>query len=312
MPPQITVIIPNFNHATFLSRRIESVLEQEIAPSEILILDDCSTDSSRDIILDYQSGDRRIRTLFNDRNSGSPFRQWQRGLASASGKYVWIAESDDYADSAFLSTLVTHLEAHPNVGLACCQSYEADGEGRVIRSFKGRYGTWGTSERWNQDFTNDGKDEIRRFLLFGNHIRNASSAVFRRSLSERVDGRYAEMAYCGDWLFWIGLLVHADFHYCSQELNYFRRHQSSVSASHHRSTTEFRESLQVLGRSRRQIELTREQQVSLRAFWCKRWADEQLRIGPVAQLRLLAAGFALDATMPLELVRNVCRRIHER
>src|SRR5436190_2458977 len=95
--PRVSVIVPNYNHAPFLERRIESVLRQTFQDYELLIMDDASTDSSPDIIARYGKLPK-VRILLNDRNSGSPFHQWNKGVNEAKGDFIWIAESDDYAD----------------------------------------------------------------------------------------------------------------------------------------------------------------------------------------------------------------------
>ena len=110
--PTVSVIVPNYNHARFLPQRIETILRQSYQDFELLLLDDCSTDDSRAILSQYAS-DPRVRLEFNEMNSGSPFKQWNKGVRLARGKYVWIAESDDYADPQLLERLVAVLEADP-------------------------------------------------------------------------------------------------------------------------------------------------------------------------------------------------------
>ncbi|HWI86885.1 MAG TPA: glycosyltransferase family A protein, partial [Sphingomonas sp.] len=98
--PRVSVIVPNYNHARFLSKRLDSILAQTFADYELLILDDKSTDDSLAVIEPYLDG-VRVRLECNSVNSGGPYRQWNKGLALTSGDYVWIAESDDYADPSF-------------------------------------------------------------------------------------------------------------------------------------------------------------------------------------------------------------------
>src|SRR5580704_3035040 len=115
--PTISVIVPNYNHARFLPKRIESIIHQTFQDFELILLDDCSSDDSRSILAQY-AGDPRVRIEFNRENSGSTFKQWNRGVRLAQGKYVWIAESDDYADPQLLERLVAILEANPAVAYA--------------------------------------------------------------------------------------------------------------------------------------------------------------------------------------------------
>ena len=92
----------------FLRRRIESVLCQTYQDFELILLDDCSSDESRSLLSEY-AGDPRVRIEFNEVNSGSPFKQWNKGVRLARGEYVWIAESDDYADERPPEKLVAQL-----------------------------------------------------------------------------------------------------------------------------------------------------------------------------------------------------------
>ena len=107
--PLVSVIIPNYNHAKFLKERIESVLNQTYKNFEIIILDDKSTDDSVGIIKQYADNNYVKHILINEKNSGSPFRQWLKGFELAKGELIWIAESDDSCENSFLYTLVSEF-----------------------------------------------------------------------------------------------------------------------------------------------------------------------------------------------------------
>src|SRR5579859_5558884 len=117
--PKVSVVIPNYNHARFLRKRIDSVLQQTFQDFELILLDDCSTDDSRSILSSY-AADPRVRLEFNEANSGSPFRQWNKGVRLALGKYIWIAESDDYADTRLLERLVPVLDDDSKIAFVYC------------------------------------------------------------------------------------------------------------------------------------------------------------------------------------------------
>src|ERR1700722_12672338 len=110
--PAVSVIVPNYNHARFLPQRLDSIIAQTFTDYELIVLDDASSDDSREVLERYA---KRIpmRLVFNEKNSGSPFIQWQRGAALASGKYLWMAESDDFADANMLKRLMEVFERHP-------------------------------------------------------------------------------------------------------------------------------------------------------------------------------------------------------
>jgi glycosyltransferase involved in cell wall biosynthesis len=226
--PKVSIIVPNYNHARFLEKRLSTLLGQTFTDFELLFLDDASTDDSRAVFARY-SADSRIRAIFNETNSGGPFKQWNRGVREARGEYVWIAESDDYADAKLLATLVARLEANPNIGVAYCQSFEVDEADHVGRTLD-----WVTdpldASRWKSDFTNSGVDECKRYLLAANTLPNASAVVFRRTLYDLTGGADEDMKLCGDWLVWARLLSQSDVSYVAEPLNYFRQHNSTVRA----------------------------------------------------------------------------------
>ncbi len=218
----VSVIIPNYNHSAFLNQRIESVLHQTYPIKEIIILDDCSTDNSRKIIEEYRSN-TKLQIHYNKKNSGSPFKQWKRGIKLAKGEYIWIAESDDYAEPNFLETLIQLLEN--GNGLAYCRSSDVDENGKIKSDFFWADGLDG--KRWKNDYTNDGNEEIINYLAYRCTIPNASACVFRKDLAPLNCG-FDKMRYCGDWLFWIKLLEQTTVVYSSKVMNSFRHHTSST------------------------------------------------------------------------------------
>jgi len=219
--PKVSIVIPNFNHAQFLERRFKTVLNQSFQDFEIIYLDDGSTDDSAQVFAEFAS-DPRIRAVINEANSGITFKQWNKGVRLARGEYVWIAESDDYADPRFLAKLIEVLDANPNVGLAYCHSLLVD-EDENIR-------VWPLHKRWEKDFINEGKNECRNFFVTWNSIPNASSVLLRRSVYERAGYADESMTFCGDWLMWASMLLISDVAFISEPLNYYRRHQGSVSS----------------------------------------------------------------------------------
>jgi glycosyltransferase involved in cell wall biosynthesis len=126
----VSVIIPNYNHARFLPRWIESVLRQTFPDFALILLDECSTDDSRSILSKY-ADDPRVRIEFSEVNSGSPFKQWNKGVGFARGEYIWIAESDDYADLKFLERLSAALRAEPTTAFAYCRSWRISPDDRA-------------------------------------------------------------------------------------------------------------------------------------------------------------------------------------
>lgn len=122
--PKVSVILPNYNHEKYLKQRLDSIFQQTFTDFEVIILDDCSTDNSRSVIDIYRSHPTVTHIEFNNQNSGSAFKQWKRGIDLAKGEWIWIAESDDYADPAFLERMILFLKNNNGrVGLLYCDSW---------------------------------------------------------------------------------------------------------------------------------------------------------------------------------------------
>ncbi len=214
-----------------MQERIESILNQTYQDFELIILDDASTDESREIIEQYSNHHKFSAVICNTVNSGSTFVQWEKGIAIAKGKYIWIAESDDYCNTSLLKEAVDTL-AHENSALHFCQSRLVDEHNNVIEDTL----TWPkaiTSVNWEEAFTMSGKEFIQKALRYRNVIPNASAVVFRKTNFDFSGLR--EYKSTGDWLFWIRLLLKGDISYSPNVLNSFRNHATttrSVSGHH--------------------------------------------------------------------------------
>lgn len=223
--PLVSVIIPNYNHAPYLDERIGSVLNQSYRNIEVLLMDDLSPDHSREILQKWAASDPRVSLLFNEKNSGSPFAQWERGAKWAKGKYLWIAESDDFADLDMLSHHVQALEDNDRAVMVYSHSHMVDENSAFLRDFREDYAfIFGDATRWNHNFTTHGPTEVSTTMVFSNTIPNASGALFRKEIFDRVGAPETTWRLNGDWLFYARILQHGDLIFLSKPRNYFRFH----------------------------------------------------------------------------------------
>jgi len=246
--PKVSVITPNYNHARYLHERLDSILNQTFEDFELIILDDASTDNSREVIESY-ARDPRVKTIFNAENNGSTFKQWNLGLSHARGEYVWFAESDDYADLSLVENLVDRLDRNPNVGLAVCQSWTVDQDSKPLGNYGDLLERQNHSTHWREDYVNAGHDECKNYLFWHNTIPNASAVLWRRAILERAGGAPTHLRVCGDWLAYINVLQLSDIAFVATPLNYFRQHQANVrtqSVQQGYGTREFRRMQQML------------------------------------------------------------------
>lgn len=223
MIPKVSIIIPNYNHEHFLPQRLKSVYEQTYENFEVILLDDCSSDDSSKILQQYASHPKTSHIVFNEKNSGSPFAQWEKGIGLAGGEYIWIAESDDFCEIDFLEKLIPLFSKKENIGLVYSRSDNVDENGNFYDHF------WPdnlAAQRWKSSYYNEGKNEIRNFLKFRNTIPNASACIFRK---QEFDFTIIKtMFYSGDWLFWVTILLTSNISFCSEVLNHFRFHDKTT------------------------------------------------------------------------------------
>jgi glycosyltransferase involved in cell wall biosynthesis len=234
--PLISIIIPNYNHEKYLAQRLESVFNQTYTDFEVILLDDCSTDNSRAILLEYAKNPKVSHCVFNEINSGNTFVQWNKGIALAKGEYIWVAETDDFCELNFLEELIKPLIEDKEIVLSYCQSNRVDENGVVT-------GTWLNhtedldAELFTTDFCVDGNEFIERFLIYKNVIPNASAVLIRQEFLKKIGVISVEnkLKYCGDWLLYFKIVLNNKIAFVSQSLNNFRYHSQSVIATASRS-----------------------------------------------------------------------------
>jgi len=224
--PLVSVVVPNFNHRRFLQERLESIFAQTYPNLEIIFLDDGSTDGSLDYVRSLRSR-FPLRILANETNSGSIFRQWQRGVNEAQGEFVWIAESDDRCRPELIERLMAVALRNPAIGLAYAQSLIIDESGRTIESLLD-YTDEIDRQRWRQDFVNPGRDEAASYLVIRNTIPNASACLFRKSALLEAGLESIPLRVCGDWMAYARICERHDIAFVSETLNSYRRHGATA------------------------------------------------------------------------------------
>ena len=235
--PTVSVIVPNYNHAPYLKQRIESILDQTYQDFELILLDDCSTDGSRDVMEGYRSNPHVSHIVYNENNSGSAFRQWNKGIELAKGDWIWVAESDDYAEPIFLERMMNEVAKVPDCVLAYSATWWVDQQGNKL---------WETphSDRVN---IYDGHDFIRKKLAICNSIANVSECIFRRDKFRPSEShRYEHMRLCGDWFFYLLLAEQGKVVELEEPLSYYRQHSTNISGSAEQQGLTFLEGIDVL------------------------------------------------------------------
>jgi glycosyltransferase involved in cell wall biosynthesis len=207
----VSVIMPSYNHAQYISEAIDSVLEQNIRDIELIIIDDCSRDNSKEIILNYKKKDARIRTIFHEENLGIA-KTYNDGLDAAEGKYVAILDSDDVWRKNKLEKQLSIL--HANEDLVVWS------EGRIINREGKPTGQTFTQIQYASRKRKSG--DILGILLFDNFILD-SSLIVKKS---NVDGvRFDHnLKYLNDYKFVVDLAKNFKYYFIKEQLVDYRVH----------------------------------------------------------------------------------------
>ena len=224
---RISIIIPNYNHAAYLKQRIDSVLSQTFQDFELIILDDFSTDSSRDLIEQYIDHPKIAQIIFNNENSGGVFKQWIKGIENAKGEYIWIAESDDYAAEDFLEETLRVIEKDTLIGMVFTNTTVVNSKGDYL-------GTTEADESLRFDLLTNCHNIINRenapqFLISKMIIANASSVLFRKTNLLAIDFKELQkFSNTGDRFVYLGIALKSKIVYIPKLLNFMRSHENNT------------------------------------------------------------------------------------
>lgn len=208
--PKVSVLMPVYNGERYLAEAIDSILAQTFADFELLVVNDGSTDASRDIVEGYS--DPRIRLLDNPRNLGLT-ATLNIGLDQCRGTYIARLDCDDVALPARLARQVAFMDQHPDVGV-CGSWYQRFGS--RVEVFESPVEDW----------------EIRLALTFEN-IFGHSTVMLRRGVLEQHGLRYdPSYLHAEDYEFWVRCARHTRLHNLPEALVRYRDHDSNVSSRH--------------------------------------------------------------------------------
>mgnify|MGYP006429063539 CR=1 FL=1 len=209
MSPLISVYITNYNYARFLKKAIDSVLSQSFHDFELLIIDDGSTDDSKNIIEGYASNPK-IKIIYQH-NKGLNVTN-NIAIRAASGKYIIRLDADDYLVSNALEQMSGKLEANPELGMVFPNYYYIDEKDQV------------TGEEVRHDFDNN------KVSLLDQPAHGACTMIRTDFLNEI--GGYDESFNCQDgYELWIKFTQRYEVSNLREPLFYYRKHGSNLTSN---------------------------------------------------------------------------------
>ena len=209
--PCVSVVMPSFNHEKFVAESIESVLGQDFDDFELIIVDDASTDSSRQIIQKYAAEDPRIRVILHEANCGIA-KTMNDGIAATKGKFIAGIASDDVGAKDKLTKQLAVTASNENM-VVWSEGEVIDRKGQPVgKSFSEFHGT--VSRKKSGD--------IFQELLKRNYIFGTTLLYKKINLGEtRYDER---LIYLNDYKFVLDLAREYEFYYIAEPLAQYRVH----------------------------------------------------------------------------------------
>jgi len=214
--PQISVIMPCFNHAAFVGESIEGILAQTVSDLELIVIDDHSADTSKEVIAKYVKADPRVRAIYHETNLGAS-RSRNDGIRAAQSQFLAFCDADDVWMPTKLARQLELFEKYPMHQVAYSDAKIIDEHGKE------------TGEQFNDKFPVPGTGSGRLFeALCTRNFVNMQTAIVRRECI--TDSGYFDerIKWVEDWWFWVKISYQHSFVYTDETLAKYRVHQKST------------------------------------------------------------------------------------
>lgn len=222
--PIVSVIIPSYNAADYIAQTLESVLAQTLTDIEVIVVDDGSTDNTRNIVADFANKDPRLMLVEQANQFAGVARN--NGMSKARGKYLYFLDADDYIESNALEELVNAIEQH-GADIAIAKSEGFDNT---------------TGDTWTIDGALNGVDFDRPVAhaeycdrLFQSFIGWPWDKLFRKEFIDKTALTFQPLRTTNDALFVFCALALADTIVCLDSVLFHHRTNNKNSLEGSRS-----------------------------------------------------------------------------
>lgn len=222
MDPKVSICIPTFNHAHFLNEAIESALSQTFKDLELLVVDNCSTDNTEEIVARYLKLDTRISYTRNESNIGL-VGNLNRCLELAVGEYIKIMGADDLLEPSCIEQSLRIFDHNKNVSLVSCARILIDENSKPI----------GITAFGSKSILTSGTKVIKKCFFTANLIGEPIAVLFRKK--DAFPGFNAKYKQLIDLDLWFRLLEKGDFAFLPDALCKFRIHANQTTKANVKS-----------------------------------------------------------------------------
>jgi glycosyltransferase involved in cell wall biosynthesis len=203
---KVSIIIVAFNSARYVKFSIESIKKQSYRNWELLIVNDCSTDDTKNIISKYKS--KKIKIYNLSKNVG-PYKATDFAFKKAKGEYIAILDSDDYSHPSRIKSQVSELDNNNDVGLVLTKYKLVNYKNKILKDYK------------NQEFISE-SDFNKRFPCI--NLACNSSAMFRREYIKRIQFYSEKYFYSNDYNFYLRIFKISKVKLINKFYTYYRVH----------------------------------------------------------------------------------------
>ena len=209
MQPLVSVCIPAYNNAGYIKDTIDSILNQTYKNIELIIVDDCSTDNTVEVI--ESVSDERIKLFHNDTNLGMT-GNWNRCLELAQGEFIKLICADDMIDENAIEKEAQAMEKCPTASLVESDTRLVDIDGKKKGAFK----------RYHSKGLVDGKKLAKKALIRKDFYGAPVNNLIRKCALEKTGGFDDSFTYILDFDLWVSLSCTGDVYIIHELLNSFR------------------------------------------------------------------------------------------
>ena len=218
--PKVSILIPTFNRANYLKMAVDSALAQTYPSTEILVLDDCSTDETVNLSQAYSNA-TNVKFIRNETNIGF-IDNWNKAVSLSSGEYIKIMGDDDILSPECVAEQARILDEHPDVGVVCCNLSVIDESSR-LKNGNNPY------KLFSRDMKENGQEFIKNYLLGKRAVGWPTAILFRRQDIDEVGYFDIEAGCAADIDMWCRILRVKDFYYLDKMLAYNRQFPGNLS-----------------------------------------------------------------------------------
>lgn len=201
---KVSIVLPVYNGEKYISESIGSVLNQTYSNWELIIINDCSTDNTLDIVNKYAGSDSRINVFTNDRNLKLP-KSLNAGFSHAKGEYyTWTSDDNIFRENA-IQTMVEYLDRENDTDMVYCDYSLISSDGEI----KSRLNLMDP-----------------KYLLIGNII--GACFMYRRSIADSIGEYDTNLFLAEDYDYWVRIFLNGKLKHINSDLYLYREHEGSL------------------------------------------------------------------------------------